>query len=76
MSRYYFHIRHEGALIPDDEGIELRDIHAARVELLASAEDLAMADMRAGRGIGSQIIEIEDSAGLLLDSMSVRRILH
>lgn len=76
MSRYYFHIRHGGALIADDEGMELKDIHAAHAELLASTEDLALAELRAGRGIGSQIVEIEDAAGRLLDSMPIRRTLH
>jgi len=76
MSRYYFHIRHGGAFIPDDEGMELKDFQAARAELLASAADLAMAEMRAGRSIGNQTIEIEDAAGRLLDAVPVRHTLH
>ena len=76
MSRFFFHIRHGRVFIPDDEGMELRDICAARAELLASAEDLALAEMRAGRAVGSQTIEIEDAAGLLLECMPIRRTLH
>ena len=76
MALYFFHIRSAGVRIPDDEGVYLRDLHAAHRELLASAQDLVGADMRAGRGVADDAIELEDASGHLLESMPIRRVLH
>ncbi len=76
MSRYYFHIRYDGGLIPDEEGMELRDMRAAHAELAASTADLALAALRAGQCVGNQSVEIEDDAGTLLETMPIRRTLH
>jgi hypothetical protein len=58
MALYFFHIRSAGVRIPDDEGVHLRDLHAAHDELLASAQDLAVADMSAGRNVADDAIEM------------------
>jgi len=76
MALYFFHIRKEGVRIPDDEGVDLRDLCAARNELLASAQDLVAADMRAGLGVTDDSIEMEDAFGRLIETMPIRRLLH
>jgi hypothetical protein len=75
MTRYYFHIHDHGALIPDDEGLELSGIGAARAECILSVNDLLLADRRSGR-VSSTMVEIADGHGRMLDAMPVRRVLH
>jgi hypothetical protein len=65
--RYFFHIRDEGLLIPDDEGIECSSLGAAQHEAKASACDLA----RAGCSSISVSVEIADLAGNALGSVRV-----
>ncbi len=65
--RYYFHIRDEGALILDDEGIECGTMFVALDEAEASAFDIA----RAGCHSPAVSIEIADRAGNTLGSVRV-----
>ena len=76
MALYFFHIRTSGVRIADDEGVDLRDLRAAHDELLASAQDLAVADMSAGHDIADDSIEMEDASGHLIEIMPIRRLLH
>ena len=70
--RYYFHIRDQDQLIPDEEGSELSGMAAARFEARASAMDFAMDDLRSGRTIDDRQIEITNKAGTILESIAVR----
>lgn len=76
MARYFFHIRDASVVIPDDEGIELRDMHAARIEARQSAVDLGTAQMRLGQGIDRHAIEIADCHGKVLETVPVRSFLN
>ena len=75
MTRYYFHIRDFDVFIPDDEGMELSDIWAARVEAVRSVNDLISADLRSG-SVSSTMVEIADGQGHMLDAVPVHRVLH
>ncbi len=76
MSIFYFHIRAGSVRIPDDEGMELRDLGAAQVELRASAQDLAMACIRSGAGVDARVVELEDEEGKILDALPIRSVLR
>ena len=70
MSRYYFHIRDGRYLVPDEEGMECRDIVAVHDEARASARDLANAALQSSYGILPATIEIEDEDGTPLGMMT------
>ena len=71
MIRYYFHIRDGWDLIPDDEGMDLSGIDAARAEAYSSADDLARAGIRDGKAAAAWAIEIADQAGNILGRVCV-----
>ena len=75
MARYYFHIRDHALRIPDDEGLELSGIGAARTEALLSVDDLASANLRSGT-INSTMVEIADWRGEVIAALPIRRVLH
>jgi hypothetical protein len=74
MSRYYFHIRDGRFLIPDDEGIECRNLSAVQSEARSSAIDLANAALRSGKVAAS--IEIEDEDGNALANVTTISLLN
>lgn len=74
--QFFVHIRTGNTRIPDEEGIELHDIVAARAELRASAMDLATAAIRGGAGVDARILELEDEDGNVLETLPIRAILH
>ena len=41
MSRYYFNLREDDELVPDDEGVELPTIESAREEAIRGLADCA-----------------------------------
>jgi hypothetical protein len=76
MSRYFFHIRDGLMYVPDEEGMECRDLLAAYEEALASAGDIALADLRS-RAVGTgATIEIEDEDGNAIEQVSSCRVLN
>ena len=42
MPRYFFHV-HDGVSFPDDEGTELRDLHAARAAAVTMSGEMLKA---------------------------------
>lgn len=76
MAQYYFHIRDQAAVIPDDEGAYLPDVEAARKEAHLSALDLAMADLRGGRGVDGRMIEVTDEKGHIVHVLPIRAVLN
>jgi hypothetical protein len=54
----------------------LRDIHAARAELRASAWDLFSANSRAGRDSKGTILQVEDEGGMIVEMMAIQGALH
>ena len=71
MARYYFHIREESRIIPDDEGMELSDIQEAWMEANLSADDIARTACQNGFSTGPCTIEIADQTGRVLGTVKV-----
>jgi hypothetical protein len=61
MPRYYFHVCNGNGFTEDEEGRELPDLEAARIEALRAARDIMASDVRSGALDLSSFIEIEDS---------------
>ena len=76
MARYYFHIRDERVFIPDDEGLDLLDMHAARIEARLSARDLGMAEIGKSCLGDRRAIEISDRSGKVLETVAIRTFLN
>jgi len=76
MTRYFFHIREAAIVIPDEEGLELQDIQAARIEARRSAYDLGTAEFRRGCGVERRAIEIADRDGNVLETLPLRAFLN
>lgn len=74
MPRYFFHIRNNEEIVPDDEGANFDDYEAARGEAVASARDLAINAIRLGEHVSGWKIEIADEKGKVLDRISAREI--
>jgi hypothetical protein len=74
--QYFFHIRADNVRIPDEEGMELPNISAARAEMRASAMDLAMAAIRIGAGVDARALELEDKCGNIIETLPIRGVLH
>lgn len=76
MTRFYFHICDGDGRIPDDEGMDLQDMKAARTEVFNSARDLALTGIRSGLGIANRFVELEDEMGNLLKRLPFKSALH
>lgn len=63
MSRYFFHIRDGQILVPDEEGMECRNLLAAQEEAWASAIDMKDAALRSYSARPAASVEIEDELG-------------
>jgi hypothetical protein len=63
MSRYFFHIRDGLILVPDEEGMECRDMRAVEDEARASARDLGEEALRNRFIHFLPSIEVEDELG-------------
>ena len=69
--RFYFNLRDEDGIIPDEEGSELADLEAARAEARASARELAIEDLRNGRPPRAWRIQISDPTGTVVESVKL-----
>ncbi len=67
MTKFYFHILCGREIVPDDEGMELSGLLAARAEALSSARDIALA----GGSRERRMIQITNASGTVLDSVPV-----
>jgi hypothetical protein len=71
--RYYFHIRINEGLIPDDEGTEILDADDAREKAVQSAHELAREFPLGGGGVNLQSIEVVDETGRALFALPIYR---
>ena len=76
MSRYFFHIRDGLEFVPDEEGVECRDLFAAWEEALCSAGDIALSDYKRGLLGPAVTIEIEDEEGNVVAAFMPKKLLH
>ncbi len=72
MARFYFHIREGDVVIEDPDGSELPDLRAAELEAALSARALVVERILAGKCIGDRVLEVADSTGRVLATVSLR----
>lgn len=72
MPQFYFHIREQGRLIPDEEGMALRDLKEAQQEALESCLDLVRNRVHDHHRVDDLRIEIADASGTIIDLVNVR----
>ena len=65
MPRYFFHIRDDLDLIPDEEGLDFPNLDMAEAEGYASARDLATAALLSHFCFTADTVEIEDERGVV-----------
>jgi hypothetical protein len=75
MGRFYFHLREDGELIPDEEGIDLPDLSAARREAIAAARELLAEAIKDGKPNVPEAFVIADEAGRELDTVPLAVVL-
>jgi hypothetical protein len=68
MPRYYLHIRQD-VLLEDPDGVDVRDLEAARQIATDDARDLIAERIRLGRPVQAYVIEIADDHGTCLDTV-------
>ncbi len=77
MPHYFFHILHpDDGRIPDEEGLVLRDLTAARQEAVDGLHDLITDAGNDGSRVSELAIRIADEAGGVLDTITARQILQ
>jgi hypothetical protein len=75
MGRFYFRLREDGELIPDEEGIDLPDLSAARREAIAAARELLAEAIKDGKPNVPEAFVIADEAGRELDTVPLAAVL-
>jgi hypothetical protein len=73
---YFFNILHCGQLIPDDEGLYLPDMEAARIEARHTANDLVAGDIVIGKSVSADVVQITTVAGEVVEALPVRDVFH
>ncbi len=63
MARFYFHIKGDGVLVTDDEGLDLPSTSEAAKIALASARELLADAIRFGKPQVPEAIVVADEAG-------------
>jgi Domain of unknown function (DUF6894) len=69
MRRFYFHLRAGDELVPDEEGIDLPDLSAARREAIEAARELLAEAIKDGRA------EVADGEGREIDTVPLAAVL-
>ena len=72
VPRFFLHIRDGDELLEDPDGSDHPDLETARAEAIAGARDLLAAQLKAGKPLDGQQIEICDEAGRLLATVRFR----
>ncbi len=66
MPHFYFHIRDGERIIADEEGLDLEDFDAARLEARAGALSMLQDAIANGDDISHQVVEVTDTDGLVI----------
>jgi hypothetical protein len=69
MPHYYFHLRHGSQLTIDDEGQDLPDDDAARVEAVESVHEILAEEIRAKRADVPEAMVVADENGREITSV-------
>jgi hypothetical protein len=75
MPKFHFNIRDDQGLIPDEEGMELPDLAAARTEASEGAREILADALRFHREVDGKRIEIADERGEVIETLKVRDLL-
>jgi hypothetical protein len=75
MARFYFHVREGEELIPDDEGVDLPDVSAARQEAVLAAREILAEAIKRGKPKVADAFVIADEAGRALDIVPLAAVL-
>ena len=70
MPRFFFHLREESGLIPDEEGREFPTLAEARLHALEGIRSIMSDEVKAGRIDLSGQLEIADDRGTALLTLS------
>lgn len=73
--RYFFHIKDQGELLIDDEGLDMPDTDAAFAEAKHSARDYATQCVRAGMPIAGRTVLVQDNRGNTILEYPVRAVI-
>jgi hypothetical protein len=69
VPRYYFHVCNGTGFTEDEEGQDLPDLEAARLEAIRNARSIMAADVQRGMLDLSSFIEIEDGDHQLVQTL-------
>ena len=72
MPRFFFHIRDTSGLIPDEKGADFNSLSEAHHEGIKLAQCMAGDMHEVGDAIDSQVIEIADAEGVVLEVVALR----
>jgi len=75
MGRFYFHLKQNNELLPDEEGIELPSVEAARTEALKTVRELVSQAITAGKPNVPEALVIADEAGRTLEIVPLASVL-
>ena len=79
MPRFYFDMREDGTVIPDEEGLELESLDVAKHEAAVSAVDIGRSQLPHGK-VRETTVEVKDEKGFVLItatiSLAVRRMIR
>ena len=75
MGRFYFHLRSGKKVIADEEGSDLPDVAAARLEALAAARYILADAIRSGTENIPEAFVIADSEGRELETVNLAVVL-
>jgi hypothetical protein len=71
MPRFFFHIRDDAELIPDEEGTNLPDLAAARREAVLSVRAIIVEAISSSEPWDHVAIEVTDEQGNVLETVQV-----
>ena len=76
MPRFYFDVREDGKVIPDEEGLELESLDVAEHKAAVSAAEIGRSQLPHGK-VREITVEVKDEDGFVLItatvSLAVRR---
>ena len=72
MARYFMHLRDGTEELLDEDGVEYDSLDALRKDVLATARDLMIGDMRAGVIDLRFRIDAEDADGVIVYSLAFK----
>lgn len=76
MPIYFFHVRDGDALLEDKDGSELANLDAALIEARESAREIAADSLRSKERIDGRKIEIADTLGQILGTVSIQDVVN